>query len=211
MRLFQSMRITSSKPKWAALCSEVYKDKKGYRYYKYNDTLDMCVLRKGEIEKALIELSYGSDFEDVLNELKIAINKPNKQGKMQPDIVGMGYLVNELTDRQTMLLVPDILMKVCANVLLREDENPYIVDQEILAQKVETFKSEIERGGLFDFFQLSGTLKLLGLSHISTTDLTKYIHDSKAKMLTRKATRAYILDNKLQHGWLVNENTYLTK
>jgi hypothetical protein len=211
MGYWQSMKTIFSKPKpkWASLCSLVYTDKSGRKYYKYNDPLDMCVKRKGEIDKCLMELKYGSNYSDVLFALKTAINQPDKAGNIKPDLVNVGYLVNELADRSDILLVPEILFKLCSNMLIRADENPYIVDVEILNEKVETFTKEIQRGGLHDFFQVTGLLKLIGLSGISKIGLMQYMTASEMKEQENNRIQSLISDNLLQRGLWVKENITL--
>lgn len=201
--------FSKTKPKWASLCSLAYTDKLGRKYYKYNDPLDMCVKRKGEIDKCLMELRYGSNMGDVLNAMKAALNAPDKAGNIKPDLVNIGYLTNELTDRGAMLLLPEILFKLCANMLIRADENPYIVDVEILNEKVETFTKEIQRGGLHDFFQRTGLLKLIGLSGISKTELMQYMTASETKEQENNRIQSLISDNLLQRGLWVKENITL--
>jgi len=201
--------FSKPKPKWASLCSLVYTDKSGRKYYKYNDPLDMCVKRKGEIDKYLMELKYGSNYSDVLSALRTAINQPDKAGNIKPDLVNVGYLVNELADRSDILIIPEILFKLCANMLIRSDENPYIVDVEILNEKIETFTKEIQRGGLHDFFQVTGLLKLIGLSGISKIGLMQYMTASEMKEQENNRIQSLISDNLLQRGLWVKENITL--
>lgn len=210
MGLYQSIQtlFRKDKPKWASLCSLSYTDKKGLRYYKHNDMLDMCVYRKGEIDKCLLELRYSSSYSDVLNALKDSLNEHDKRGNMKPDLIKIGYLINELYDRDDMLLLSDILFKVCANTLIREDENPYIVDQEILEEKVNVFKAEIQRGGLHTFFQSVDLLRLIGLSTISPVELTRYMIDSETKQSVKiRQFKALISDNLSARGLLKEEST----
>lgn len=175
------LRNLKKKPEWAASCTQVYKDKQGLRYYKYNDELDMSVIRKGRIDQSLIELKYGSDFNDVLTAMKASVNQFDKKGKPDPNLSNVGYYIQELIDRDEILILPGILMTICANMLIREDENPSIVDEEILKQKVSTFTNEIQRGGLHGFFQRSGLLKLIGLSNISIVAFNRLMIDSEER------------------------------
>lgn len=181
-RLYRRI-IPRSKPAWATLCKLAYEDSNGMRYYQYQDELDMSLFRRGEIEKAKMELRYGTDYTDVVNGIKGAINRPNrKSGRMEPDIATAGYLVQELIDRKDLLIIPEILFKICATTLIREDENPYLVDQEILEQKIAVFKHEIQRGGLHAFFQESGLLNLINLPNISRAELTRLMIDSEQRL-----------------------------
>lgn len=175
------------KPSWASLCTAVYTDKAGRKYYKYNDELDMCISRKGEIDKCFMELSYGKDYLDIFHGIKKMVGESDKRGNMAPDIAGIGYLAEEVIMRDQLLVIPDILMRVCANTLIREDENPYIVDEEILEQKLITFKTEVQRGGLHGFFQVTGLLKSLNLSSMSITAFNNLM--TVSEMTTEKQAK----------------------
>lgn len=192
-KLLRSLR-PYKKPSWASLCVKAYQDTQGRVYYKYNDELDMCVIRKGEIDKCLMELKYGSDYLDIMNGIIKSANQFDRHGRATPDLIGISYLAQEMIDRDSMLLIPDIMMRICANALVREDENPHIVDQEILVEKINTFKSEIGHGGLHDFFHAGGLLKLVGLSNISATALTRLMTDSKTQLQKTKQNLSFILE-----------------
>lgn len=187
MNLLRVFKRKISKPKWAALCHLAYTDRAGFRYYAYTDELKMPIFRRGEIEKCMMELQYGSDYSEVLDALKVTINSHDKSGNMAPDIAKAGYLVQELIDRKDLLLIPEILFKICANTLIREDENPELVDQELLDHKVTTFKSELQRGGLAAFFHKGELLKSIGLSGISTTDLIRLMNASEQRHIQSQA------------------------
>lgn len=181
-RLFRTL-IPRTKPKWAAPCRLVYTDTLGRRYYQYQDEMDMTIFRRGELEKCQMELRFGTDYASVIDGIKDSLNRSNKKtGRMEADIVTAGYLTQELIDRKDLLLIPDILFRICANTLIREDENPHIVDQEILDQKLETFKSEIQRGGLHAFFLETGLLKSAGISNISQSDFSRLMTDSEQRL-----------------------------
>lgn len=186
---------TKTKPSWASRCTSVYTDHAGRVYYKYNDELDMCVIRKGEIDKCLMELSYGRDYLDVFKGIKDMLGETDKRGNIKPNLSSVGYLAEEVLVRDKYLIIPDILMKVCANTLVREDENPLIVDAEILDQKIATFKAEIQRGGLRDFFYSAGTLKLLELSSMSTTEFNSHMLASEVMQERHEQIRASIFGN----------------
>lgn len=191
--------FNKAKPSWASLCSVAFKDKQGRRYYSYNDMLDMSILRKGEMEKYLIELRYGSDLSDVCEAMKEALGAADKKGNMNPDLPMIGYLVQEIIDRKKMLVVPEIMLKIIATTFIREDENPVIIDEEIMDQKLATFKTELQHGGLAHFFHSAGFHRLIGLYNISINELTQLMNES----LRRTQSLKRILSSSgstLQHG-----------
>lgn len=174
--------LPKKKPAWAALCQVKYIDKQKRKYYQYTDEFDMPLVRKGWIDKLIMELRYGSDYDYVIEKLKESLNAHEKKGVMAPDIQTAGYLVQELIDRKKMLLIPDVLFEVLCVTLIREDENPELEDHEIEQEKIATFKKEIKQGGLFPFFQSGGILKLFGLPNCSITEFNRRISDSIAHM-----------------------------
>lgn len=205
--------IPNRKPEWAALCKLAYTDKSGRRYYQYADELNMnCVYRKGEIEKCMMELRYGSDYSKVIDEMKASVNGFDKQGNMRPDMVKTGYLIQELIDRKDILLLPEILFKICANTLIREDENPYLVDEEVLEEKIATFKSEIQTGGLHAFFQSVDLLKLIGLSNISIIDFNRLMTASAQRQKQFQAMlNLFTSEQQSQAGFSSEQSTSLRK
>lgn len=198
MRLLTKL-FPKRKPEWAALCSVAFTDKKGRRYYKYNDELDMNILRKGEIEKYQLELRYGSDMEDVCEAMKVAVGSSDKKGNMTPDVGMIGYLTQELLDRKEMLLLPDILFKILATTLIREDESPSVIDEEILEEKLITFKEEIQSGGLFPFFQSGVLLRLTDLSNISIIDFKRLMTESQQRIQNLNRV-VFSFESRLQPG-----------
>lgn len=198
------------KPSWAAKCVLAYTDKSGMRYYTYADGLDMPVDREGEIEKCLMELRFGKDYSDVIAELNASLNNFDKSGRAVVDLTKIGYLASELSDREELLTTPDILFKICANALIREDESPYEVDQEVLIQKVQTFKSELRHGGLADFFQLGGLTRFVNLSITSQSDLIRFMNDLEMKDQQRQKQKHLIFGRQSLRGLLTEESTILT-
>lgn len=191
--------IGKRKPKWAALCTHIYTDKIGRKYYAYNDELDMPILRKGEIEKHLLELRYGSDFEDVLIAMKKALSLSDKKGNIKPDLVMIGYLIQELLSRKEFLVIPEIMFRIVITILIREDETPYTIDAEISDEKMDIFKREMQDGGLADFFHSTGLLKYVGLSHISTIDLRGLMKGSQ-QLLKKVNQIVFSFNSTLQDG-----------
>lgn len=187
------------KPPWASLCTLAFTDRSGRRYYQYSDPMDMSILRKGEIEKCQIELRFGTDMEDICQAMQSAISSSDKKGNMAPDVTMIGYLVQELIDRKQYLVIPEILFRVLATTMIREDENPGIVDQEILAEKVITFQSELQHGGLFDFFRRGNMLGSLDFSGITIIDFKRLMTQSQQRMQSLKRIVSFS-DSTLQSG-----------
>lgn len=177
------------KPSWSTKCNIVHIDNSGRSYYKFTDELDMPLLRKNELDKNLMELRYGSDFDDVISSMVGALNELSTGGKIKPDTTAVGFFCKEIQDRKKYLLEAKTLFKIASNTLIREDENPHIVDQNILKEKIETFETEINENGLYLFFCKVDLMKSLQLSNISIPQFAQMMRLSKQRI---QAIRAMI-------------------
>lgn len=204
MRLLRKL-FPKSKPAWASVCTAVFIDSHGRRYYSYNDDMDMSIIRKGEIERYRMELRYGTDIEDICTAMQSAIGASDKKGNMSPDIAMVGYLIQELQDRRIMLAIPDILFSMLATTLIREDEQPHIIDGEILKQKCATFKQELQHGGLASFFQQTGLSGLLGFSGISISEFQRLMTGSMHRLQNLKSV-VHSFAKRSQHGSMTGLN-----
>jgi hypothetical protein len=188
-KIFKKKEVTKlvTKPLWAAKCDMKHIDNTGRAYYKFVDELDMPLLRKNEIDKGLMEMRYGSDLDDVLTAMDDSLNEFSG-GKIKPNTTQIGFFCKELKDRKKYLIEGETLFKICANTLIREDESPYVVDQTILKEKIETFKNEINEKGLYLFFCKVDLMIYLNLSNISITQFAQMMRLSQNRMTAVRRT-----------------------
>lgn len=165
------------KPEWASLCSVVHTDKQKRNYYKFNDEMDMPMLRKHEIDICMMELRYGRDFDDVIQVMDSSLNQ-TVAGKVKPDLKAVGYLLHEIQERKKYLFDSKILFAICANTLIREDESPFKPDQTITNEKIKVFTDEIGRGGLSFFLIKNDLMKYLPFSNISILQFSQMMNQS---------------------------------
>lgn len=146
-----------SKKKGFEKLTQVFIDSKGKRYYRYPNDMDIPILRKGALEKCLMEIESGLSSRElamILDAMKKALNF-RKGDRMIPDLSKVGFLIEEINNRKDMLIHPELLFKAVSILYIREDENPAKVDEEITRQK-ESQLREDSKEGLYDFFYTSG-------------------------------------------------------
>lgn len=162
-------------------------DSNGKRYYRYTNDLDIPILRKGELERVLMEIESGlsgSELSNILEAMGNAINE-RKGDKMTPNISKIGFLIEEIKNRKEMLLHPDLLFEAVAILYIREDEDPAIVDTEILREKVKQLKLN-SREGLYDFFYTSGLGAYIPFLGKSEEEWMEYYEQGRVKLEAMK-------------------------
>lgn len=146
----------------------------------------MPLPRKLEIERLILELQAGiskNELQLFLEAMKDALSQTDKKGNFRPDIARIGFLVNEMKDRETMLIHPDTIMELLCAVSIREDENPGVWDEEIHRQKLKQLKKDCgDGGGLHDFFQQSSLTELMPYLDTSREKFSEYMRLGKVKV-----------------------------
>lgn len=179
---------SQSKPKNFSKCEFQFVDSKGRKYYKFMSDLDMPLSRKSMIELKLRELSYALDKEEVAllcEAMEKALERRDKQGRINPDIATLGFLIKEVRNRHENLLHPELIISMVAYIYIREDEDPAIVDEEIHNQKVEQFKND-GAGGLSDFFYTTMLSAYSPYSDTSVNELKLLLRVQKARVEAMK-------------------------
>jgi hypothetical protein len=173
-------------PKWAAHWTLVFKDSSGRSYYQCDDELQIPIQRLNAADIVLKELDNRVSNEDLSeflanhNKLIYSDQKPEEKLRLLAEHTRI------LSERMEITSPPDLLMKLPALFYVREDEDPYIVDEKIWKEKVDTFLSDME-GGLADFFLKNGLRAYLPLSDTSTQNIEKLLAEiQKVTDVSRK-------------------------
>jgi len=135
-------------------------DALGRKYFKFIDDMDIPVIRKGQIQLFLTELSRGLDgnetvmfLDNMEKQIEAALAMPKNVAGVSKYLASLSHLVGEMKLRKENILHPTLLMDMAAVMFIREDENPFEFDRKIHNEKVETFVNDVsERIGLYDFF-----------------------------------------------------------
>ena len=93
-------------------------------------------------------------------------------------------MLDEKRLRESHIIQTDILIEMVAVLLIRDDENPTEVNEQILADKVKTFKKKIN----FTFLKQQSILELIGLSHLTEKEFSQ-LWDLSQQHISKKAER----------------------
>jgi hypothetical protein len=162
----------------------VFTDSNGKDYYRYTNDLEIPILRKGELERVLLEVESGlsgNELGRIIDAIDAAINEKDKKGMMSPNIGKIGFLIQEIRNRKEILIHPELLFEAVAILYIREDEDPAIVDREILKEKIEQLKKDSVEG-LYDFFYTSGLSTYIPFLEKSPEEWMEYYEAGKAKL-----------------------------
>jgi hypothetical protein len=138
----------------------VFVDAQGRKYFRFVDDLDIPVIRKGQIQMFLTELSRGLDagettmfLDNMEKQIEAALSQPKNIPQVSKYLASLMHLVGEIKLRKDNILHPTLLMDMAAVIYIREDENPFEFDRTIHNEKVATFTKDVsERIGLYNFF-----------------------------------------------------------
>lgn len=172
----------SKKPGFEKL-SFIFRDSEGKDYYKYANDFEIPILRKGELERVLLEIESGlsaSELGRILKAMKDALSE-TKGDRFVPNIAKIGFLIEEMENRKEMLVHPELLFEVAAILYIREDEDPAIVDRQILSEKIVQLKKD-SVDGLYDFFYSRGLSTYIPYLEKSEEEFTEYYELSRKKL-----------------------------
>lgn len=116
---------------------KVYTDTQGQSYYTYKNPLQLPAIRTIAVERAT---RYANMFisESTLTQLIAEIKAAgNKQ-----DWVKVFSIIQELEFRQKFLSEENSLLEVAQYYFLTEDENPEILNEKLLSDKIQVWKSD---------------------------------------------------------------------
>ena len=186
---------TLTKKKWIEGCIVVF-NHGGHNYYKYKDSGKIPMPRLEEIQLRVImlenkmnksELNILLDIVDV--SIDNAIDSFNKEGRMKA-LKNVMYANKEMRSRQDDLMFhPGILMELAALSLIRDDENPFIVNDLLTNEKVDLFTKQSHH---IDFFLQSGLSEFLPNSNELITESEKQLkaykeqYDLTQEMINKK-------------------------
>jgi hypothetical protein len=186
--------VNQSKKKGFEKLRFEFTDSKGMKYYRFQDDMDIPILRKGELERVLIEIKAGiskDELELIIKAMYKAINN-EEGGRVIPNIALIGHLIEELNNRRELLIHPELLFESVAILYIREDEDPAIVDKEILRNKIEQLKKDSVEG-LYDFFYTKGLSEYMPYLPKSEEELMAIYQIGEAKVKGMKTHLSSIL------------------
>jgi hypothetical protein len=159
--------LTALKPdskNWKAGC-EFMVEMDGHKYYRFRDSGDVPLIRYKEIQAVLIQLDNRLTSDELLNILSIARESVvaaiegqsrKERGKGLQQCL---WAIQEAESRHKELgLHTDLIVELAALNLIRDDENPFEINEGIQAEKLRLFKREFVN---HDFFLSAGMNEFL--------------------------------------------------
>lgn len=141
----------------------------GHTYYRFPKEVNLP-LERFSMSMALLErLSSGvsgSEMELILTEMEKALGAGLSNPKNAALVATYIHVIRE---RQDTVIHRDILLNIAATWIVRDDEDPAIVNSDIHNYKLELFE-QLSKGGAKDFFSSLGIDPLMPLLTMSPSD-----------------------------------------
>lgn len=177
------------KPKWTNQATLVFRDSKGKAYFKFDDELGHLIPRLDMADVVRREIDSRIDSDDLkvfLSNHKSIIHsdqKPVEKLKQLADHVRI------LEERKDLPPAPELLMKLVMLFYIREDEDPWTVDEKIWKEKTAQILADMD-GGLAPFFLESGLGEFLPFSTTSIDSIEELLRRTQAFSQTARKREA---------------------
>jgi len=160
---------------WREHCEIGFIDSDGTKYWRYKPDYKMPIQRMTYIDTLKLQyiqswsLQEQQLFDDKLTHLFETLEKDKGLGSYYKQLASLKSLLDEKQLRKNQVIQIDILIEMVACLLIRDDENPFEVNEKLLAEKVETFKKKIN----FNFLKQKSILEWMNLSHLTEQEFTQ--------------------------------------
>jgi len=153
--------------------------KSGKRYYSFPEKMALPFLRLAKGMELMDWLKNGispEDFDTIREQLTISMAHIKAKSKEVADhTIKAGMLIAEMDRRRTMALPYYVLINICANYLIREDEDPSIISSQIHHEKCDEIQEEIESGSNAFFLTIPQLKGLSVMQRMSDKELNEYL------------------------------------
>ena len=159
----------------------------GYNYLRFPKETNMP-LERFSMSMALLErLSSGisgSEMEGILTGMEKALSAGLSNPKNAALVATYIHIIRE---RQDTIIHRDILLNIAATWIIREDEDPTIINNDIHNEKLKVFEAMCN-GGVHDFFTRLAIEPLIPLMSMSAEDMQKlWVYNKEAQRNLIKA------------------------
>lgn len=155
-------------------------DSTGKRYYRYFDDFDIPVQRMEQLQLKLREIESRINLEQ-LDEWVEAVERILSKNDKQKANVEAIQMLGALRERRKVLYEPELLMRACCILYIREDQNPVIWDEVLEDEKYQQLNKD-KVGGLYDFFYMSGLKTFLPSLKDMQKDWMSFSDNQKSQM-----------------------------
>jgi hypothetical protein len=171
----------------------MFVDSNGKRYFRYKSDMMMPMVRKGVIDHFMTKLTTSltdKELNEYLTIITTNLDEMMNAGKLKSKPFSLIRVsVEQMQERQKVMLHPELCWDLCAIVYIREDEiEGDTYNDEIHNEKVSQFKKD-SRTGLHDFFFMSGWQAYLPYSSISPNELKSYVTSIAPRLVAEEKWR----------------------
>lgn len=195
------MNLFKSKPKEAPPITATnlefrFKDNDGVSYYEVGSVMKFPLERhthRAQIAQWMSASLTSTELDKLLDvaDEQLEALVAGKKGSLSR----VGAVLNEIRNRKNMVLHPDLMMQYIAVHLVREDENPFTVDLNVMDQKIESFRKMIAGGRLLDFFHMDCLNALNAHTNLSKEEFQKFWIESQMELKTLNKKIEYLKSN----------------
>jgi hypothetical protein len=159
----------------------------GYNYLRFPKETNMP-LERFSMSMALLErLSSGisgTEMEMILEAMEKALSAGLSNPKNAALVATYIHIIRE---RQDTIIHRDLLLNIAATWIIRDDEDPTIINNDIHKEKLEVFE-KMCNGGVHDFFTRVAIEPLIPLMSMSAEDMQKlWVYNQEAQKNLIKA------------------------
>jgi hypothetical protein len=161
--------------------------KSSHTYYKFPKELNLPIERFSMVMALMERLSSGlsgSEMDLILEKMELALSAGLSNPKNAALIATYIHIIRERNDT---VIHRDILINLAATWLVRDDENPNVINADIHKEKVTLFDAMCKEGS-HDFFTRIGIEPLVPLLTMSASDFQiLWDHNVQQQQLLIKA------------------------
>lgn len=175
---------------WREHCEIGFIDSDGTKYWRYKPDYKMPIQRMSYVDTLKLQYiqAWGATeqklFDERLDELFKELERDKGLGSYYKKLANLKSLLDEKRLRESHIIQTDILIEMVACLLIRDDENPTEVNEQVLKQKVETFKKKVN----FNFLKQMHILEWMGLSHLTEKEFSQ-LWDLSQQHISKKVQR----------------------
>ena len=156
-----------------------FHDSDGKVYYGFPESLPLPLERWGKLKDFLMYMNIGLSGEEFKQLVDVAEQNWISYIKSGKNAAKVGYIFQELKNRNNVVMHTELLYNYLAVQLIREDEDVETFNNEIHMEKVTQFKKESANGKHYFFFQKPELKKLHEFWNFTQEEWNKFWTESE--------------------------------
>lgn len=154
----------------------------GKRYYSFPERMAIPFQRIAKGLEMMQWLENGispGDFDRIRSEMVTSLAHIRAKKDADKHMISLGLLIDEMNRRRATALPYYVLVNLVATYMIREDEDPSIINPKIHHEKCDDLERELEQGNNAFFLQIPQLRKLSEITNMSLTELKEYLQELK--------------------------------